>query len=50
MTCLENNFTSHHLSSDLWVATSVPNAKDLGEALTLSYAVGTAAGAFVLCS
>ncbi|KZP08675.1 acid protease [Athelia psychrophila] len=31
-------------SSDLWVATAVPGAKDLGKSLTLSYAVGQAAG------
>ncbi|KZT19519.1 acid protease [Neolentinus lepideus HHB14362 ss-1] len=31
-------------SSDLWVATNVPGAKDLGKSVTLSYAVGQAAG------
>ena len=37
-------------SSDLWVATSVPGATDLGKSLTLSYAVGNAAGASVISS
>ncbi|KAG6334062.1 hypothetical protein ID866_5025 [Astraeus odoratus] len=31
-------------SSDLWVTGSVPNAQDTGKSLTLSYAVGNAAG------
>lgn len=31
-------------SSDLWVATNVPGAKDTGKSATLSYAVGQAAG------
>ncbi|KAH7927809.1 acid protease [Leucogyrophana mollusca] len=31
-------------SSDLWVTGSVPNAQDTGKSVTLSYAVGTAAG------
>ncbi|TFK52509.1 acid protease [Heliocybe sulcata] len=31
-------------SSDLWVATNVPGAKDLGKSVTLSYAVGQAQG------
>ncbi|KAI8978777.1 acid protease [Trametes punicea] len=31
-------------SSDLWVTGNVPNAKDLGKSLSLSYAVGNAAG------
>ncbi|KAH7914245.1 aspartic peptidase domain-containing protein [Hygrophoropsis aurantiaca] len=31
-------------SSDLWVTGSVPNAQDSGKSVTLSYAVGTAAG------
>ncbi|KAH7885424.1 aspartic peptidase domain-containing protein [Phlebopus sp. FC_14] len=31
-------------SSDLWVTGSVPGAQDTGESLTLSYAVGNAAG------
>ncbi|KAI0755225.1 aspartic peptidase A1 [Daedaleopsis nitida] len=31
-------------SSDLWVTGAVPNSKDLGKALSLSYAVGKAAG------
>ncbi|KAI0357462.1 aspartic peptidase A1 [Trametes cingulata] len=31
-------------SSDLWVTGSVPNAKDVGKSVSLSYAVGNAAG------
>ncbi|KAI0632395.1 acid protease [Trametes polyzona] len=31
-------------SSDLWVTGSVPNSKDLGKSLSLSYAVGKASG------
>jgi hypothetical protein len=31
-------------SSDLWVAENIPNTKDLGQSVTLSYAVGNAAG------
>ncbi|OSD07489.1 acid protease [Trametes coccinea BRFM310] len=31
-------------SSDLWVTGSVPNAKDVGKSVSLSYAVGKAAG------
>lgn len=31
-------------SADLWVAGSVPNAKNLGKSVSLSYAIGTAKG------
>ncbi|KAH9851502.1 acid protease [Lenzites betulinus] len=31
-------------SSDLWITGSVPNAKDVGKSVSLSYAVGNAAG------
>lgn len=34
------------ISSDLWVTGDVPNTKDLGKAVSVTYAVGTAAGAF----
>lgn len=34
-------------SSDLWVTGDVPGTKDLGKSVSVSYAVGTAAGACV---
>ena len=36
-------------SSDLWVTGSVPGTTDLGKHVSLSYAVGTAAGPYIFC-
>lgn len=39
-----NRLTNCFDSSDLWVTGTVPNAEDVGTALSLAYAVGTAKG------
>ena len=35
-------------SSDLWVAANVPNAQDSGKSASLSYAIGSASGMFIV--